>query len=115
MDLFDDLIQPPLLRFDRDARDGGTVVLALTGEIDMTTGDVFRQTVLAVLGEPGVRRLLLDVGGLRFMDSNGVGILVKAQRTAEERDIGFGIVNVRGPIRGVLEMLGVYDMLAARP
>lgn len=113
MDLFDDRNQPQL-RFDRSTGDDGAVCLALTGEIDMTTGDVFRQTLLAVLGEPGVRRFSLDLGGLRFMDSNGVGVLVKTQRTAEERGIDFGIVNVRGPVRGVLEMLGVYDMLAAR-
>jgi anti-sigma B factor antagonist len=111
MEAFDGRSQPQL-RFDRTTRDG-TVCLTVTGEIDMTTGDIFRQTLLAVLGEPGVRRLLLDVGPLRFMDSNGVGVLVKTQRSAEERDIGFGIVNARGPIRGVLEMLGVYEMLAA--
>ena len=114
MDLFDAWIPPPQLCFERSSREGGVVVLALAGEVDMTTGDVFRQTLLAVLAEPGVRRVLLDVGELRFMDSNGVGVLVKAQRTAEERDICFGLVNVRGPVRGVLEMLGVYDMLAAR-
>src|SRR5947199_1426127 len=111
MELFDDRAQPEL-RFDRGTRDDGAVCLAVTGEIDMVTGDVFRQTVLGVLAEPGVQRLLLDVGGLRFMDSNGVGVLVKAQRTAEEKGIGFGIVNAQGTIRGVLEMLGVYDMLA---
>jgi anti-sigma B factor antagonist len=115
METFDDRIPPPELRFDRTTRDNGVTCLTVTGEIDMTTGDCFRQTLLAVLGEPGVRRLLLDVAPLRFMDSNGVGVLVKAQRSAEERGVDFGIVNAQGAIRSVLEMLGVYDMLATEP
>ncbi|OLE29408.1 MAG: hypothetical protein AUG44_04255 [Actinobacteria bacterium 13_1_20CM_3_71_11] len=114
METFEDRAQPQL-RFDRAAGQDGVVTLAVAGEVDMTTGDCFRDTLLAVLAERGVRRLLLDVGGLRFVDSNGVGVLVKAQRAADERDIGFGIVNAAGTVRGVLEMLGVYEMLAARP
>jgi anti-sigma B factor antagonist len=114
MDLFDDQPLPSQLCFERGTRDDGTACLAVSGEIDMMTGDVFRQTLLAALGEPAVRRLVLDIGALRFMDSNGVGVLVKARRTADERGIGFAIVNARGPVRGVLEMLGVYEMLAAQ-
>jgi anti-sigma B factor antagonist len=114
METFEGLPQPQL-RFDRTAALDGVVHLAVAGEVDMTTGDCFRQTLLTVLAEPGVRQLVLDVGGLRFVDSNGVGVLVKAQRAADERDVGFGIVNAAGPVRGVLEMLGVYEMLAAHP
>lgn len=114
MESFEGRAQPQL-RFDRTALQDGVVRLAVAGEVDMTTGDCFQQTLLAVLAEPGVRRLVLDVGGLRFVDSNGVGVLVKVQRAADERDIGFGIVNATGPVRGVLEMLGVYEMLAAHP
>jgi anti-sigma B factor antagonist len=101
------------LRFERLTQTDGAICLAVTGEVDMTTGDLFQQTLVRVLDEPGVARLRLDVAPLRFMDSNGVAVLVQACRTAERRGISFGIVNARGAIRSVLEMLGVYELLAA--
>ena len=42
-----------------------------------------------------------------------MAVLVKARRTADEHGIAFGLVNARGVVRSVLEMLGVYEMLAA--
>jgi len=102
----------PDLRLTRADDAPGFVRLALTGEIDMTTGDSFKQTLAAILDEPGVRQLLLDVSALRFLDSNGVTVLVKTLQVAEERRVSFGIVNASPPIRSVLEMLAVYDLLA---
>jgi anti-anti-sigma factor len=66
---------------------------------------------MGLVGEPAVRILLLDVGGLMFIDSNGVTVLVKARRAAAERGISFSMINVREPIRGLLKILGVYEML----
>jgi anti-anti-sigma factor len=114
MDTFSGPLQPAELRFDRVAHTDGVTCLAVTGEIDMTTGDRFRHTLVEALHEPGVSRLLLDFAPLRFMDSNAVAVLVKTQRNAEEQGISFGIVNTRGVVRSVLEMLGVYEMLAAK-
>jgi anti-sigma B factor antagonist len=101
------------LRFDRSTSSDGVTRLAVAGEIDMNTGDCFRQKIMLVLAEPGVNRLLLDLGPLRFIDSNGVATLVKARRAADAQGIGFGVVNAGGSIRSVLDMLGVYPILSA--
>jgi len=113
MEPFDGSQTRPELRFERIGPANGTTCLAVAGEVDMTTGELFERTVTGALREPGVTRVLLDVAPLRFIDSNGVAILVKARRAAEGNGIAFGLVNARGVVRSVLEMLGVYDMLAA--
>jgi len=104
---------PPDLHLERNDEVPEIVRLAVTGEIDMTTGESFKRTLTAILDEPDVRRLLLDFTGLRFLDSNGVTVLVKTLQVTEERGVFFGIVNAPPAIRSVLEMLGVYQLLAA--
>jgi anti-sigma B factor antagonist len=113
MEMFGGEVQPPELRFDRVARGDGVACLSVVGEIEMTTGDRFGQTIAGVLAEPGVSGLLLDLGQLRFMDSNGISELVRAKRSAQERGISLRIVNARDATRHVLEMLGVYGLLVA--
>jgi anti-anti-sigma factor len=105
--------QPPELRFDRITRADGVTCLVVHGEIDVMTGDHFTETIGRVLTETGVGGLRLDFEPLRFIDSNGVTALVKAQRTAQQRGVSLGIVNVPDSTRHVLEVLGVYEMLAA--
>jgi len=113
MDPIDGSALRPELRFERIGPANGVTCLAVAGEVDMTTGELFERTVTGALYEPGVTRVLLDLAPLRFIDSNGVAVLIKARRAAAGNGIAFGLVNARGVVRSVLEMLGVYEMLAA--
>jgi anti-anti-sigma factor len=99
------------LRLDRADQANGTTRLTVEGDVDMSTGDHFHQTVMDLAGDPAVTRLLVDVAGLNFIDSNGITVLVKAHRAASERGTPFAIINVQDNIRGLLEMLDVYDLL----
>jgi anti-sigma B factor antagonist len=99
------------LLLDRTDAFDGRICLTVGGDIDMTTSDYFNQTVMRLIGEPAVTNVVLDVAQLGFIDSNGVTVLVKAHRAADERGASFRITNAQEPIRGLLEMLGVYDML----
>lgn len=101
------------LRLDRTDIADGSICLRVDGDVDMATGDDFDQTVMGLVGEPAVRALFLDAACLRFIDSNGVTVLVRAHRAAGQRGISFAITNVQEPVRGVLEILGVYDMLTS--
>jgi anti-anti-sigma factor len=102
---------PSELRLAQTAPAGGATRIEVDGEIDMTTGDAFRQTVARALDEPGLRQLELDLAGLQFIDSNGVSVLIYAHRVAEERGISLLISNTDEVIRSILDLLGVYELL----
>jgi anti-anti-sigma factor len=89
----------------------GTTCVAVHGDIDMTTSDHFNQTLMRLVAEPAVTNLVLDAAHLSFIDSNGVTVLIKAHRAAGERGISFRVTNTQDPIRALLEMLGVYQIL----
>ena len=54
-------------------------VLTVTGEIDMATAPRFRQRLLAVIST-GVQNVVIDLSGVDFIDSTGLGVLLGAAK-----------------------------------
>jgi anti-sigma B factor antagonist len=69
------------------------VVLSLGGELDLATVPVLQERLdHAMRGKPTV---VIDLSQLRFIDSSGLDLLVRAERHL--RDAGVQLVLVRGP------------------
>lgn len=65
-------------------RDSGRAVVSLTGELDLATVDSLREAALAELADPQCRTLVLDLDGLTFLDSTGLGCWVELRNRAGE-------------------------------
>lgn len=52
--------------------DGGRTVVSVSGEIDMYTAPTLREYLTALLSD-GVKDLAIDVNGVDFCDSTGLG------------------------------------------
>ncbi len=59
-------------------RDGWAVV-TVAGEMDLTSSPAVRQKVHEAVAD-GRRSLVLNLAGVRFCDSSGVGVLIGARR-----------------------------------
>ncbi len=57
--------------------DGPFVVLAVTGDLEMSSTPAFRQAVIEALAD-GDRHIIIDFGGTDFIDSTGLGALIGA-------------------------------------
>lgn len=90
----------------------GVICLTVTGEVDIGTVDRLRTGIDDALRESGAVQVLLDFGPLRFLDSSGIAVLLGAHRFAEEHGIRLNIVNCHGTVRHVLDVTGVYEVLA---
>jgi anti-sigma B factor antagonist len=60
---------------------------------------------------PPRQRVVLDLAELRFMDSTGLRILLKAKRTAVEGGWVLVLRSVPPNIRRLLELAGVQDVI----
>ena len=83
--------------------------IRLTGEIDVLVAPELRKLLIASL-EKG--RVILDMGGVTFIDSSGLGALVAARMTVTPEDTEHFVVrNVPANIRSTFEIAGVAHLL----
>jgi anti-anti-sigma factor len=90
------------------AAEGSTATIQLAGELDLATADVFRERVHELLAaHTDVRRLVLDLGGLEFLDVTGLGAVLEARRKLASSG---GTIALRRPRPMVLRMMSLLDL-----
>ena len=92
-----------------EQRDAGVVVIA-TGEIDLWSAP----EVNATLARYGTRdtSVVLDLRGVTFMDSSGLGLIVESNQRARTRGFRFAIaVGGASDVHRILEMSGLTKVL----
>jgi stage II sporulation protein AA (anti-sigma F factor antagonist) len=84
------------------------VRIRILGELDIATVSELDR-VIGELASDGKGRLLLDLDGVKFLDSAGLAALVRAKRSAE-RDGGRLTVRYSSPqVRRLFELTGMLD------
>jgi anti-sigma B factor antagonist len=64
---------------------GDVTVLALSGEILLDDGDLLFRKQVHDLAERGHVKILLDLSGVSYIDSSGVGMMAAKLKTIRER------------------------------
>lgn len=100
------------MRLDAETWDDkGRSVVELSGELDLFTAPVLRDVLLR-LTDNGRHFLAIEMSGLRFLDSSGLGVLVGATKRAAAG--GGGLCLVAAPER-MLKTLRITGLLRVMP
>ena len=78
----------------RGEGDDGWTVVAVTGELELATAPRLRQEVVGLVGEGHVQ-IVLDLSGVDFVDSVGLGVIVSVLKRVRGRG---GELVVAGPV-----------------
>jgi anti-sigma B factor antagonist len=92
---------------------GDCHTVVLNGELDIASAPVLEATVAEICAA-GASELVLDMGGVEFIDSSGLSAIVRGKMLCEERRCGYCLTPARRPVQGVFEVTGVVDRLAFR-
>ncbi len=90
--------------------EGRASVIAVSGELDLASSAALEAELTRVT-DSSVDQVIVDLRELEFMDSTGLGTLVKAHQRAEEA--GQRFVLIRGPqqVQRLLSLTGVAERL----
>ena len=95
-----------------------TLVVEVVGEVDMATAPELAQAIDAEVLNESVRRVVVDLTDVTFLDSSALNALVHGQRELTERKIVFRVVSPADQnVRRIFEIaqlavpLGVVDSL----
>ena len=87
--------------------DEEAVEVVLSGDLDMNATFRIEPEVYRLLTQHGIRRLVLDLAEVGFIDSAGIGALVSIRERAEQFGVELTLTNASETVQRVLDLTGV--------
>ncbi len=98
-----------------EEQQGDFTVVKVGGEIDVYTAPRLREKLNEVI-DRDVRKVCVDLEGVQFLDSTGLGVLVGAMKKIRSHDEGELIIVCSRPhIRKVFEITGLTQVFNIQP
>lgn len=88
-----------------------TLYLRLKNDLDHRAAQQMRPEVDALLSDASIRRLVLDLKQLRFMDSSGIGFIIGRYKLLSRRGGSVAVVNADKHVDRIFEMAGLYQLV----
>jgi anti-sigma B factor antagonist/stage II sporulation protein AA (anti-sigma F factor antagonist) len=91
-------------------RDGPATRIVATGALDLASAAELRTA--AYEASDGARDVVLDLRGLTFIDSSGLGTLLNLRGELRREGVRMVVDTEDGPIRRALESTGLGELLS---
>jgi anti-sigma B factor antagonist len=92
---------------------GNVAIITVTGDITLNKGgDVLLKDKVQSLLQQGHKNIIIDLGGVSYVDSAGLGQLVHAYATTKNKGGALKLINVTKKLRDLLvvtKLLTVFD------
>jgi len=104
-------MQPAKLDIAQEPSTKGILVARLTGKLSLETVNAFLQETRAITAE----KVVLDMSGVTYLDSAGVGALVQlfVHRRSQTKKLAVAALTMQGS--AVLQVAGLTKLLPAFP
>lgn len=96
----------------KERQAGDVTVLDLDGRITIGEGSVALRSAIRRLVEEGKKRILLNLGGVGYVDSSGIGELVSSFTAVQKEGGELKLLNLTQKIKDLLaitKLLTVFD------
>jgi anti-anti-sigma factor len=87
-----------------------TAVVAPAGELDLATARAL-SSALAGAAAQGAARVVLDLRQLTFLDSSGIGVIIKFKRHFAVEGVSFGVVKGDETVQRAFALAHVEPLL----
>ena len=92
----------------------GVTIIDLSGRITLGEGSVvLRDTIRDSVGQ-GVKKILLNLGDVTYIDSSGIGELVSAYTTVRNQGGELKLLNLTKKVHDLLQITKLYTVFDVR-
>lgn len=91
---------------------GQSLVVRLSGELDLVAAADFKQVVEDLLERRKVRNLYVNLERVTFLDSSFLGAMLGRYRRISAEGGRMGVIRPAGSIRPTLELSGIFRTMA---
>jgi len=92
-------------------RKNDMVTVRFAGELDHHWAGSARRRMDAYLAGRKINKLVLDFGGLKFMDSAGIGMILSRYKQTKRDGTRMYVKNVNAQIDKILKISGIYRIV----
>ncbi len=92
-------------------RKGDTMTVSLSGELDQHGAAAVQDKLKACAEDEAVKKLVVDMSKVVFMDSSGIGALLGRYRTMSEKKGSMVLKNPSDQINKLLRMAGMAKLV----
>ena len=92
---------------------GERVEVLLSGSMHVEEASVLRERLLEYI-ESGAKEFRIDMAGVDFLDSSGLGVLVAIHKRALQRGGEVVLIGTRGPVLEIIELTRLNKVFAMR-
>ena len=90
------------------------MVLEVGGEVDVYTAPRLRERLVELV-DAGARNVIVDLGGVEFLDSTGLGVLVGAMKRLRVANGKFGLVCSKEPLLKIFRITALDQVFPIFP
>lgn len=101
-----------MAQFSGETHDGGLCVVRAAGDIDIAAAEEFLEVVRDVLNR--CTAVEVDLGDVTFIDSSGLGALVRMRKEADDKRVSLCLTNVSGATDRLLRLTGLIRFFDIR-
>ena len=88
-----------------------TLKILLSGELDEYTATSTREKLDYIFMNDQYNTIVIDMSGLTFMDSTGIGVLIGRYKKAKTVNKQIYITNPNKHIEKIFQMSGIYEIM----
>jgi len=88
-----------------------TLIVRLEDELDHRAAERMRGELDGLLLDGSIRRLVLDLKGLSFMDSSGIGFIIGRYKLMARRGGSVAVKNADRRMDRIFQMAGLYELV----
>ena len=93
----------------------GVRVVTVEGEIDHHVRELLSAVLLSGYGAEPPSRIVVDLGGVTFMDSTGINIFITAYQAVSATEGWLRVAAAQKPVLHVMQLVGIDALIACYP
>lgn len=88
-----------------------TVTVRITGELDHCSAQPIRRELDGLIADPAVKKLVMDLQDMAFMDSSGIGVILGRYRALALRGGKVAVKNMNPQVKKVFLLSGMDQVI----
>jgi anti-anti-sigma factor len=98
----------------REDRQDGVTIVAPMGRVDSTSSGALEQRLVALVGA-GERRLVVDFGGVEYISSAGLRVMLALAKKTRDNRGALALCALGDSVREVFSLAGFLPLFAIEP